>query len=346
MSSLLGLPREIRDEIITFVLCSQKEPPEYQGDTSSVDGFDNTGAEYADFRCQSWSTGGLLRHSTDSNTYTINASGLLLVNRQLRAETLKVASKSLNYSLDMFLLNEIQLLPTWTCIPLLSQQAASVTATLRYQGHPSGRRSGFRGGCCGPPPLVWSFYILLERFVKVGPIGPMKVEKVKNRKVFRKAVDRNICIKTLHIDIRTPHDFPENCELDPWPPTDESRERKRRARYHDAPVNPGKYWVMHPEEVLGFLQSYLSTLLSMCYHTAEFGALMYERVGTIEMSLDGEMREVWNLEEMLAAFPAEGPYQSFQKGRQAHFPTWRRETLDMRQKSGLPVIRPQAEAQK
>jgi len=344
MASLLGLPREIRDEILRLVLCSRREPPDEQGDTSSLNSHDNSGASYADFHCRSWSTGGLVRHHADSSTVKPNASGILLANLQLRTETLKLALGSLNYSLDMFLLNEEKLLPTWTCVPLLSQQTESVTATLRYNGYSSGPRSGFRGGNGGPPRIVWAFYILLERFVKVGPVGPMTVEVFHNEEAVRKAVDHNISVKTLRVDVRTPDKLPRGCKMNPWPPTAESLQRRRRVRNCGAHTNPEEHWMMHPEEVLDFLQSYMDALLSMNYHTAAFGALFYERVGTIEIKLDGKMRREWNLAQMLADFPREGSYQSFQNGRQAHFPTWKQQALDKRQSNGLPVIWSQAGA--
>ena len=111
--------------------------------------------------------------------------------------------RTLSFSLDPFLVSNTEskisrLWPTWLCVPELTTGVENVHATFRIIGTSKDHGSGFTGGCGGPPLITWSFYNLLERFLKVGPLGLQK-----------KDIDKRISIKTLEIDIQTP-DVPEH----------------------------------------------------------------------------------------------------------------------------------------
>ncbi|KAF2995712.1 hypothetical protein E8E13_004234 [Curvularia kusanoi] len=102
MCSLLSLPRELRDQIIEYVILSHKIPPQ---DPSQC----------LESRLDSSNTGTLRPPAPSHKTY--NASALLGANVQLRNETQnRLRHIKPSYSLDV-MVNDHDLWPTWTCCP-------------------------------------------------------------------------------------------------------------------------------------------------------------------------------------------------------------------------------------
>ncbi|KAF2815316.1 uncharacterized protein BDZ99DRAFT_459222 [Mytilinidion resinicola] len=96
---------------------------------------------------------------------------------------------------------------------------------------------------------------------------------------------------------------------------------------------------MHPKSLATFLSFGLRVLLEMSCDSARYGAILFERVGTIRVMVDGEVFKEWKLATLLAAFPPDGPPSTFERGTLADFKSWREETYAAREKAGLPVIR-------
>ena len=116
-----------------------------------------------------------------------NTAPLLRVNRQLHAETLENVKvlQACVYELDVIVLDEILLLPTWIHVPHFATRLDRVCATFRISGRYDEANDGYGDESCGIPPgpyrrwnsykgfrasdggglaMSWQIYSLLERF--------------------------------------------------------------------------------------------------------------------------------------------------------------------------------------
>ncbi|RYP13070.1 hypothetical protein DL767_010943 [Monosporascus sp. MG133] len=179
MTVLLEIPRELRDLIIRLVLLSGRPAPIDYRDASRL-----TRAPIEDVYFASWHGSSGIRYEPKSTTPA--ATPLLLVNRQLHLETKhaleRIPERGRSYSLDLMLVKEELLWPTWTLVPAYAQHVDSVDVRVRVVGASAMRvlpgfhkwnqwHSIFAGGDGGPPLAVWLFYSVLERFLKAGPVG-------------------------------------------------------------------------------------------------------------------------------------------------------------------------------
>src|SRR5689334_308551 len=108
----------------------------------------------------------------------------LLVSKQLRTET-RTAISNLptrhSYTMDVMIVNETQLWPTWLSLPQLTRNVDKVHVTFRTVSVPRRPKlnyTGFRGGDGGPPLITWCFYDLLIRFLEVGPVGKRQAHSI------------------------------------------------------------------------------------------------------------------------------------------------------------------------
>ncbi|KAF2813136.1 uncharacterized protein BDZ99DRAFT_250258 [Mytilinidion resinicola] len=74
-------------------------------------------------------------------------------------------------------------------------------------------------------------------------------------------------------------------------------------------------------------------------YVASFGATLFESVGTIRITVDGEMYKELDLAARPAAIPPDGPPALFRTGRAPGFKEWRERTYQRREGAGLKVVR-------
>ncbi|KZM27503.1 uncharacterized protein EKO05_0005253 [Ascochyta rabiei] len=118
MPSLLLLPREIRDQIIEYVICFRVEPPRDPTD---------------DAQSRKDATGQAALRPPTLSPRTYNTLGLLGTNIQLKAET-ENRLRRLNptYTLDVMVVDN-EIWPTWTCCPSrASDSIGTVHVSLRF----------------------------------------------------------------------------------------------------------------------------------------------------------------------------------------------------------------------
>lgn len=312
--TLLTLPHEILSEIIDLVVSSTRTPPDKPEDYVGNERFEDT-------ECIGWFGDQLVARDPNPASYRPMGQGLLLTNRQLRTETLASIDRICpggSYKLDVMIDNEQRLLPMWTFLPNFSRHVDTVTATMRIFGSAEKRMSMFRGGCGGPPLISWSFYNLLERLLKVGPVGKLPAAFSK--------LDRVITIRTLEIDALTPRGLSKDVPLlgDDSDLSEEDDPPRRRP-------------VKRPEHLIDFLSYMIGTLCSMESDAAEYGAMLFERVGTVKLKIDGVEKEEYNLGKQLASFPPDGPWRAFSRKKQVDWKAWRRRAVDCRERAGLSL---------
>ena len=325
MTLLFDLPREVRFQILQLVLCSSRALP-----TDPTTTISQNRIELRDGNHNSWEYGP--RHNKyEQGACTTNSLPLLLTNRQLRAETQSVLQHlaiKRSYSLDVMLVNERELWPTWLLVPALWTRLDHVVATFRICGGKG--RSGFVGGDGGPPEIIWCFYSLMERFLTFGPVGERKPG----------SQDRNITIRSLTLDVVTPPDV-EVMMAD----STENYRNWFHGRIGSCDAD-GLSFGVRPGWLAEFLRDEIQDLLRMSYHTARYGMIMYERIGTIRLCLDGVLKKEFDLGKRLADLRYDSAFDTFgnidpREDRIPYFWKWKKKALVKRREAGLPVVDPE-----
>jgi hypothetical protein len=254
----------------------------------------------------------------------------LLVNKQLYRETMAAINRlptKHSYNLDVMILNDEVLWPTWLSVPAVTNEVEKVRVTFRSFGTENaikGRPRGFIRGCGGPEEITWAFYDLLTRFI-LGIPGGWRTYLVD------KFLKHDVSIKLLELDICSP-DVPANLIA---PPVQYDELQRLRA-------GDGVEYLMSPSFLAKFLELHLRALLES--YTANYGRLLNERIGTIKVRLDGELRKEWNIGNLLAtlrrnrlvgtfAYPKPLP-----RDHRKLFKNWRRNVYNSRNKLGLPTM--------
>ena len=207
---ILSFPPEIRQKIIEIVLLSSILPPldhstafvsrqELPHDwTDGASGF------------SAWPYGPnsvRFQQLSQDFPFVSQATPLLLTNRQIREETQatirRLGAKVETYEVDILFINEQETWPTWTCVPALTSTVKQVDATIRIFGnvthaHRSLGRSAFTIGDGSPPQITWSFYFLLEYFLKRGPVPPCEIAGSEN--TGSNSIDRSVTIQILNLN--------------------------------------------------------------------------------------------------------------------------------------------------
>jgi hypothetical protein len=231
-----------------------------------------------------------------------------------------------SYDLDVMVFNEDKLWPTWLSVPTVTNEVEKVRVTLRSVGTANAVEGakGFSGGDGGPPLIVWAFYDLLIRFILGIPYDRRTPRKDKFLK-------HDVSIKLLELDIRSPN-VPANMIA-----RDIAYNRLHERRRRD-----GIDYLMNPAFLAKFLERHLRSLLQG--HIAEYGRLLYERIGTINVYLDGEILKEWNIGNLLATLKLDHFVQTFEypKPQPADhrklFENWRLSVHNSRKKFGLPTM--------
>lgn len=113
MASLLSLPREVRDDIIDYIVASRRDPPIAQHGEAS-DGDNRVQLDDTHWK----DVGNLVYFERSPLAFRPACGGLLLANRQLREETLERASKvDIPYVLDFLIVGEQKIWVTWLALP-------------------------------------------------------------------------------------------------------------------------------------------------------------------------------------------------------------------------------------
>lgn len=207
--SLLEIPREIRDKILGFVVLSTiNSPPEIPVNSDNGELLPRDDV----VRRQGYSCfvgyDALYSHQKGLQRKGIPT---LTINHQLRRETLVIMSllklPSLrSYKLDVMIIEDDFLWPTWTYVPTTTKMVEEVRVTFRNLDASPRRRTGYHHGDGGPGHLIWSFRDLLERFLHAGPVGRKEKSYEANRKQMEmeRVHDKHIKVKHLTLDFQTP----------------------------------------------------------------------------------------------------------------------------------------------
>ncbi|KAF2798874.1 hypothetical protein K505DRAFT_321589 [Melanomma pulvis-pyrius CBS 109.77] len=321
MPSLLSLPREIRDKICTYAILAPRNEPAPL--TTSIPDLLLERRHLEHPRLSAWGNLSTVKYRPDN--IVASSTPLLLVNHQLYAETisnLRLIPGARTYDLDIIVLDEILLVPTWLLVPVLDVHVDRLNVTFRIAGRYNhqdryqeyGRYKGFAIGDGAGPALSWHIYSLLERFFKVGPIGECNEE----------TKDRNVTIKTLEINIETPSDVAPSRFMPP-----KSGHRRRKSE-DDEPDDA----VLDPEYFIDFVTRNVRWMLKMDYHSANYGKIFYEYMDRIIVRRDGEVELECDLAERFRDLKFT---DSFWRN-QIQFDRWKEQATKKRRAWGLRVL--------
>lgn len=317
--TLLSIPPEIRDVIIeTTLLSSRPVPPDIT--TASITPRSAVGSLNLSPPFLSWSYG-LRNVKFEENPTDSNASSLLLTNRQLNVETRSVIGRLdervRSYELDVMVVNEREFWPTWIFVPVLTRCVERIDVTFRIYGRSRDVCSALAPDGY-PPRILWCFYFLLEHFLKRGT-GSAE-EK-----------DKEVYVKVMNVDFVAGKGQEMLGE--------EERTLWLFQRGVDRPIEDTR--IMRPAWLAGVFLSRLVLLLCMNYHTAEYGALLHERVGIIRVLIDGRLSNELDVGRALGKLAFSDIRDTFghirRQDRLSSFWKWKKDAVKLRYERGLPI---------
>lgn len=341
--TLINLPCEILILIIKYALQDPPLPPLEPCEANRI--------IFKDMKSQAWQGGcGKIYHEKQFKYGLSGRLPLLLTNRHLSTLT-KWAWERFdgNYVLDIALRDDLDLYPTWLCIPAAKGQRNALLVDIRLFGHAISPDMA-KGQTRDDESVGFhrSFYRLLERFLCYGAVGDLGDPEIQDDDTDTSSIsfsktypqttfeDLDIAIQTLFIDVTsvaTEFKFPPDEADNIW--------NLRWFRQHKGDVYDGlDSYATRPEWVAGTLARQLSQLLSMTYHTAQHGRILYERIGRINLLVNGKLRWEFNLSKKLHDMHFENPNDTFgnldsMRDKIEFFERWKEDTLQRRQGLGF-----------
>ncbi|KAJ4296812.1 hypothetical protein N0V90_006860 [Kalmusia sp. IMI 367209] len=319
-SALFKIPREVRDEILSFVLLSRYPVPQTPEEIEEQE------RQVPVALREHYREG--LYYICDETAYTSNALSLLLTNKQLHAETRDALERlDIPFELDIKFVNDRYLAPTWTSIPTKTQHFKHLRTVFQsigeWQKPPQESKFSmidiWSTGCGGPPGYVWIFYDTLVHFLKYGPAPP---ESTGSPQLF--SVE---CLELDFVD-------PEDVGLLPSP---ESRRHLWALRSrHNAGQEPK---VLRPEWLAEDLRDQLMSLFGMDYYTAEYGRILHGRIGRVVFKANGQMVHEIDVGQVLAGLKFEDSFGNYQREHRAEtWIQWKEQAQELRKRRGLHTV--------
>lgn len=322
-SALLSLPRELRDEIIALVIASRR--PSLQN-AAELEMQSRVPLDISN----TWGGSGL--YLEEQSAYTPNAGGLLLANKQLRSETQSALERldlDLAHELDVKLVDERFIAPTWTFIPIPTRHFKHVRAVFQsvgvWQQPPT--LSKFKMaypwayGCGGPPAYVWQFYSILRHFLTYGVDVPRPT-----------TTPDSISVENLELDFIDPEDtdlLPPEGQTSIW----EARCRRSRSRDPQGPE------LLRPEWLARDLANQMLAMFRMSYHMAEYACMFHGRIGYMVFKVNGTIIEEIDVGQVLADVKFNDSFGNVSReDRVEKWTSWKEEAQELRKKRGLKTV--------
>jgi len=281
MPSLLELPEELQDQIIEYVLLGEHFVPP---NVASAKQHHGAGPRYCATRRIVLS--GLVPPEA-------NATSLLLTCRQLNQQTItsiaRLFPEGVSYRLDVMIVDEHQLWPTWTSVPASTQHIRNLTVSFRILG--ASEYSGFTGDCGGLPGMMYAFYSLCEDILRYSVV-------VQDAAYANGSSEQwgRFSFKTIQMEFALGE--PEHAIYEPLKgvfastsmgpfgrlPRLPLRQPRRQNTMQGDAVGP-----LHPKWLAGFTSYWLSLALNSVRRTTAHGANMHEQVGNFMVKVDDEV---------------------------------------------------------
>ncbi|KAI4187068.1 MAG: hypothetical protein L6R41_003052 [Letrouitia leprolyta] len=185
-------------------------------------------------------------------------------------------SGCLTFELDIIMLHETELYPTWLSIPVVTDTIPKLKVGFRFFAERKGHTGGWRSRGGAPPNIIGSLFTLLKRFLLRGPnfFSPIKRKRM-------------IKVDELSINLQTPSTWLNNewCEL-------------TGSMYRLDSKTPTP-----PQRVMGGMTYHLGLLLKGSKYPVNHAQLLFQRIKRITFTLDGEEQESWDMTMLERDFP-------------------------------------------
>jgi hypothetical protein len=343
MPSLLTLPREIRDQILEDALSvvSRGPPadPSKSMDREHQD-WDNEARYGRSIFVEKESQIRKIRNRT-------TAQSLRLTNRQLCTEAGELMAAK-DYCLDVMHVHDCGLWPSWTSVSRLTHHPDRVHVQFRFFHPPQGVNPEWRfssPSAGGSGSDVWSFYGLLIGFLTFGPSA------------FGGAAGRPsaFTIKELVLDAVPPPEASKQCSpvfhnygtgdllggRTPEELVAIIREyTAKKGLQSEFPIPDARTTEeLVAERLVYFISANIHNLLSMdAVVEVTYGAILYERIGTIDVRVGGKSRCFFDVNKLFGkvSYRHKTRWSNEENDRRRDkFDTWKSETSKLRRMHGL-----------
>ncbi|KAK2880191.1 hypothetical protein FQN49_000484 [Arthroderma sp. PD_2] len=362
--SILSLPRELRDVIVDIVLMSTvsapKKPEVYERRKVHANRVEEKEGVKEEFITTSLP---LLLVNKQFYAEVKEAIGRFLDEDQQQHNKLESGTgrkrRELNYKFDIMLVDDTYVWPARVCVPFLARQVDNVDVTIQAFGTAPVTKRTLSGvnafkSDLGPTEIHWSFFYPLNYLLKHGPRWDMWTERRsrwhagKKGDVHPAGQSEGIAIDVLTLDFQTSTDniatediFQEWVDAGVGFLFEQWKLCRGRPSQQEGWENVHKI-VARPPWMQRYLVARLVYMLCMDYHTAEYGAILYEKVGKIRIMLNGDLQREIHLAETLASLRYNDPMHTFghlrREDRLDAFWKWKKEALQMRKERGFPVM--------
>ncbi|CAG9974674.1 unnamed protein product [Clonostachys byssicola] len=285
--AFLTIPREIRLKILTFIICSPVDPP-----NSPLEA--QRGRK--ELRQKAWLGYAWMASAIWQLPQSSSALSLLLVNKQVNVETRYVIEHApTNYHVDVMFLKDYGLWTTWS-IPALprTQYIESVHATFRIF-EPEGLKKRFKHSMdfghtdIGPPWSSWSLYQMLMSLLRAGPGYIYSLRRWN----YKRSATSQYIVRNIIIDILAPSDGAEHKSM-----MVNNEDYEERLEWLSDDIDDNNSVPME-NRLATYMCNSLNTLLTLDYHSLNYGALVYEGVqDKIQVLVNGRPFKQFNIEEM------------------------------------------------
>lgn len=246
---------------------------------------------------------------------------LLQLNRKVYKEALEATQllpNRCNFKLDIMFVTQTYLWPTWLYIPTFTTKVGTLSVDLRVMGTHLPAEAYQRGlpfGKQNPPTVILGLHGFLKQFLTHG-IG-QKRELSTTLSKSGTQDDERIVIQNLNLNIVTSGMEGEWDANSPW--------LSKEEYFHDVSICIAKW---------------IDRFLCMGYYTANYGMLLYERVGTIKITLEGNEFAGFNLGNRLNEVKFANSFGGIlpRKEREPAFKGWKSGAFNDRVELELPTV--------
>lgn len=273
---------------------------------------------------------------------------LLPVNKQIHVTVKEIISRNFKQDIndckaDVIYTRNGGLWTTWLSAPFPTTRFHTVHAQFRMYKFPGTWDSSqfdknlWQGGDGGPPRGVWDFFDLLVGFL-VGRAGPWLPQGGAAPNM--PPVDPHNTIQHLVLDVlsATEEDilpiFPSR-----WSRGLEERFEERRRQSEPQDIPDTKRAALRFAD---FVYGQLGGLVNLGYHTVGYGEVLIERIGDIEIRVDGEKYMVVDIPSIFAGLPHGDHWGTFERAeKRAKYFCWKRSASEKRRTAGFSIVEPE-----
>ncbi|KHN97581.1 uncharacterized protein MAM_04596 [Metarhizium album ARSEF 1941] len=335
MPSLLDLPRDVRDDVLSYALRMKLDPP-----ASPVE-FSQASREFLSdiYLDNGWRCRFRFEHQAKFRTFV----ALQLVNWQLYDEVREVMRRQFthppDYDLDIMYLTDGSMWTTWTRLPFVAHHVNTLRITFRLFRCPGWLGATLRNSHTTlfgdfqnrPPSFLCIFYLLLHTFLTRGPF-PASFRR------YHGVLFPGMLIDKIVISIKRPTES-GILPLEHLLSLEESRMFTRLSTYpphvfFGPSVHSGNEGVVAHTLLVLYMVFGLRILTGLDYRYEELGRPFYERVGVFEIRSRGRTLKYFNLAEFATRIATSEPLEDSDLRDYAR---WVASTANMRRQVGLPV---------